>query len=848
LGSCVLGVALLGAVCVSAEEPARQWHALPVDGGLDEVARAAGIGPGLPAWRVLYEACRRRHGLWGEDSGSAPADAVLAPREGSVPLPLAPSFWRGLLRERGAVPDGKLAVAILGDRRAALFYRGLAGLDEETLAALATDEAALRRIERRYADVVGAFGARFAVRGGTVAVPGGAEAEEIWQAVVGESPRAPLSFLSRLVEKGEGRLAFLYDSLARLELPRQRLALGLPSAPGTDPADPLRALYKVFAADTAWWRTGHGAFARPDADAARVLREVRLAGDGTLAPPASRAFWAAVFDVKTTTPEEVRASPRADLAWLASRIGTGDPAWRRLKLEQLAFAQRVFGASAETQPKEALQALEGLVDLRALVLALERFGSTDPAFYAAAIGGARSALVFQVPEDLARAHAGLQGALGVIDRARFGGAVATAVAEGLVRSLVQVPLPSVVPWERGIGGWVAQTLVPTLAKAVGIDASDPDQVLLRAIAGVSLERPASPAFDWEGLWYRAQPERAELRRLEGVRRRQAGPSLREVLRGCQEPAERERHACAGAVGEALTSFVYAAHLGEPDGPALRGEDPSRRHAFLPDPWALPSEMSGPGVPWHVQGSLLGLETALARLSLHRLDADAMPERAPMIDAAQRRRLSVFAGLASPIDVRDADQDALAAAVAAGRRRAQALAPASADLAAVARDAALDPWRARSLEWLLQHDQAALASFFSLGELAYLGAPNGGRWDGWGAPDPTLAGLRLRLTSPRPLDESSGRRPEPALAEGFVGLGVRAAVHLAHRGLPASLAPALVSRLLPDLFLEARPVAPDDRLALEAWARDQPAERLDDVVAALVGRGPLQPAPAPGRTR
>jgi hypothetical protein len=50
-----------------------------------------------------------------------------------------------------------------------------------------------------------------------------------------------------------------------------------------------------------------------------------------------------------------------------------------------------------------------------------------------------------------------------------------------------------------------------------------------------------------------------------------------------------------------------------------------------------------------------------------------------------------------------------------------------------------------------------------------------------------------------------------------------------------------------MFVEARPVAPDDRLALDAWVREQPADRLDDAVAALVKRGPLQPAPAPGKT-
>jgi hypothetical protein len=186
-------------------------------------------------------------------------------------------------------------------------------------------------------------------------------------------------------------------------------------------------------------------------------------------------------------------------------------------------------------------------------------------------------------------------------------------------------------------------------------------------------------------------------------------------------------------------------------------------------------------------------------------------------------------------------------VASGRARVQQLAQASPELEEVARDAGLDPWRARALEWLLEHDREALHAFFSLGELAYLGSPSGGRFDGWGAPDPTLTGLQLRLPPPRPLDDSSGRRPEPALAEGFVDLGVRAAIHLAERGLPASLAPVIVSTLLPDLFLEARPIAPDDRLALDAWARDQPAEKLDDAVASLVGRGPLQPAQSPGKT-
>jgi hypothetical protein len=842
--SCLVGVAALVAVCARAEPAGRQWRALPVDGGIDSISRAAGLEPGLPAWRVLYEASRRTHGLWGEDSGSVvePSEPFPA-REGAVPLPLAPAFWRGLLRNGKALPEDQLALAILADRRAALFYRGVAGFDEETLAALAAEGGTLLRIQRRNFDTLAAFGSRFSVRGGVVAVPGGAETEAIWQAVVGESPRAPARFLQKLVERDQGRLAFLYDSVARLDPARQRLALGLPAT--ADAAGPLRALAAAFAAEATWWRSGRGAFARPDADAARLLRELRLSEDGGIAPPASRAFWAAVLEGEPASAEAIRASPRVDVAWLAARVGSGDSRRRRLRLEQIAFAQRVFGPAAEQAPMEAIEALSGLVDARALVLALERLGSRDPGFFAAVVNGARAALVFQVPEDLSRAHAGFQGALGVVDRARFNGALDTEAAERLVRSLVAVPLPAVVPWERGLGGWVQNTLLPELAAAVG-GGRDADETLLKAMAGVFTLRPAGSAFDWEGLWYRAQPEHAELRRLEGVRKRQGGRGLGDALRDCRDPAEAQRRTCAHVVAEALVSIVYASHLGEPGGPALRGADPAPRHSFEPDPWALPVERMGPGIPWHVQGSLLGLETALARLALHPLDADALPDRVPVIDAVQRRGLALGAGLASSVEVADPDRDALAAAVASGRRRAQALRAGGPELEAVARDAGLDPWRARALEWVLAHDPEALESFFSLGELAYLGEPAGGRWDGWGAPDPVVAGLKLRLRPPRPLDDSSGRQPERALAEVFVDLGVRVAVHLAERGLPACLAPTLIATLMPEMFVEARPVAPDDRLALDAWVREQPADRLDDAVAALVKRGPLQPARAPGK--
>jgi hypothetical protein len=758
----------------------------------------------------------------------------------AVALPLAPDLWRRLLG-RGDLPDDQLALAILADRRSSLLYRGLAGLDEPTLAALAAEPEVLQRIHQRHADAFAAFGGRFRVRDGAVDVPGGEEAAPAWGELLGVSPREPLPFLLALLAENGGRRAFLYDAVARLDPPRQRFALGMQHPPGPARTGAVRALAAVFDGERTWWRREGGAFARPAADAARQLREVRLGEDGTLAPPAARVFWEAVFDGRVVAtaewPEVALNSPRADAAWLAGRVGTGDPESRLLRFEQIVLAQRVFGDTPTVALPGAVFALRSLREARALLLALERMGTRDTALFAAAVRLARR----RAPAG-ASAHRILQGALGVIDRARFARTLDLGAVERLVRSLLEVPADE--EQARAVASWMETALLPELARAVygSRPPGDPETTVLRAMAGDRVEESESlPPFNWEGLWYRPDPGRGEFVRLERVRARQGNVPLAAALRVCGGPAERGRDRCAAALGPALVSLAYAAHLGDPEGPALGGEDVSLRHDFGEQPWALPEEVSGPGVPWHVRGSLLGLERALARLLLRGLSADELP-RSPPVLAPQRRALAAPAGLANPRDLSDADRDALAAALEAGRRRVAALRAGGPDVEAVGRDAGLDPWRVRALEWLLEHEPSAAASFFSLGEILHLGASRAERWDAWGVADELVSGLRPRLPPPLPLDETSGRPPDPALAEGFCDLGLRVAAHLAERRLPASLAPALVSTLLADLLVEARPVAPDDRLGLDAWVRSQPRDRLDDAVAAVAGRGTLQPAP------
>lgn len=844
-------VLVAGLAPAAALAQARQWQALPVAGGSDALSAAAGLPPGLPAWRVLFEAARRRHPLWGERAGGATASDPSARRAGGstrVPLPLAPDLWRRLLG-RDDLPDDQLALAILADRRSSLLYRGLASLDEPTLALLASDPETLLRIHERHADVLAAFGARFRVRQGVADSPGGEEAAPLWLEVLGVGPQNPLTFFMSLLAQNGGRRALLYDAVARLDPPRQRFALGLQLPSGPARTDAVKALAAVFDAERAWWRGEGGAFARPGADAARLLREVRVGADGALAPPAARVFWEAVYEGKVVARAEwieaVRESPPADAAWLARRVGTGSAATRLLRLEQLAFAQRVFGDVPPAALPEAVVAVRSLSDARALLLALERLGARDPALFAVAAGVARRA--GPGAGDASSAHRTLQGALGVIDRARFARTLDAAAAERLVRSLFEVPVGGG-EGARALAGWVEAALLPELARAVygSQPPGDAETTVLRAMAGARVEAGEDgPPFEWEGLWYRADPGRAELKRLERVRARQGNVPLAAALDVCRSAAQGGRDRCAAALGPALTSLVYAAHLGDPDGPALAGEDPSLRHDFGAEPWALPEEVTGPGVRWHFRGSLLGLERALALVSLHRLAGDEFPDEPPVIDAALRRALAAPVALANPRDLSDADRDALAAAIEEGRRRAAALRAGDPEIEAAGRQAGLDPWRVRALEWVLEHEASAAGSFFSLGELLHLGAPGEERWDAWGVADELGAGLRPRLPRPLPLDEASGRAPERAVAESFGDLGLRVATHLAERRLPACLAPALASTLLADLLVEARPLAPDDRQGLDEWVRAQPRERLDDAVAFLAGHGVLPPAPTPG---
>jgi hypothetical protein len=903
----------------AAPAAASGWYPVAAPGGVANLARSAGLQPGLPRWRALFEITRRLHPTYGEMAGSTRALKDVAsyldsvkPHPGSpagdanarrtsvsaaeaVPLPLGPEVWRRAFFRRAST-DETVVDGILRSRRASLLYRGLVRLDEETLGFVAQHADILADLARVELDAFSVFAGSWRVRDGRVAVPGGEEAAPLWEAAVGEKVSRPARFLQKLASRDSGRLFFFYDAVDGLDLPRQRFALGLAHGP-----DHSGAVFKIvreaFSRESTWWRPGWGSYSRADVDAGLLLREVRVHSSGQMAPPASRVFWRAVFG---EGPGSDKEGSTVDAAYLAQRVANGPPEVRRTRLDQLRLAQRVFADAPPALVGDAVKAVQGLEDREALVYMLERMGVTDPDLYAEALRASHE-LDRLEGEAQSRALAQFQGVLLILDRARFRRTLDVVAVESLLRWLFAVPLSERGEFEGRIAAWLTDSALPVLAEAVyGGEAPGSAEVIVgRAISGAVLPREGeAPPFEWEGLYYHADPGLADLQRFERVRERAGGNSLEPVLAFCRaargkepladrlaelrtiarelgppafpetpegppSPREAVEEAAKEAdkddgeeranarlvragdalLADALLAIAYAPHVGDDPGEALPGGNVARRHVFGDAAWRLASEKIAPGQRWHVEGALPGLDLGLARLQLRRLSPE-VPTRPPGIDTRARLAFAQGAALLNPVELDDRGRDQVAAAIRRGRERVRQLRNDPAALQAVAREAGLDAFRRSALPFVVAREPSALPGFFSLGELFRLGVPEA-RSDAWGAP--ALAeggGWQLRMPPPRSLDDLAGKRLDELLAARLPDLALRAAADLSSRRLPGALAPGLLTYVITDLAEEVEPIGHDDWLAVSRYLLDIKPARVDDYVAALAGDGPLRPAADP----
>jgi hypothetical protein len=399
---------------------------------------------------------------------------------------------------------------------------------------------------------------------------------------------------------------------------------------------------------------------------------------------------------------------------------------------------------------------------------------------------------------------------------------------------------------------------PTLDEALGVSralarmragAVDPDDarrlesVIADAVRTLrAIDADASDIdFGWRTPTLAQQRALLDLERAAGTGDVAALPRLAPSLAGLGDML----------LADVLTSFAYATALGNPDSRVLLGVNVAYRHDFglsqadgairRRTAWGFPQPVTDSRLPWHVAGSLFGLDAGLSALALRRVVIDA-DLHAPVLNSSDRKTFVDTVVLLNAFDMTDADRDAIVSALGAGRRRLTAAAGDEARLDALAEAARLDGWRRQQLRWLRTHDPARMTDVVSLAELVRIGGvADGVDLRAWGVGvQPVNGCLCTWFPAPNDWHSYTGRPGLGLIGAQVADLTLRVAELMKALDLPAALTPAVLSAATLDFVDGVEPAYDDDWPALVAAARALTRERVEDYTAALTIGGPLIP--------
>ena len=831
---------------------------VPVRGGVAALADAIPISPAPDRARFMAEAVRvvyswpqtgpytnepMRRRIAGFFAASRSGDPV-----DEIPVPLPAAVWSKAVFHRTVSRDD-LAGAILGDRTAALICYSLAGLDDETLQFFSTHESLLSRLSERAPAAFAAFGESLHIKDGRLAVPGGDGAAPAWEAIVGEKLDRPDRFVQTLFENDRGRVAYLFDILAHLDPATLSLTIGSPSVN----AESLKRLASLVRRAFPEWDVTTAPFVRAPADLSAFFGRLRATAGVESGGAALRTvtFWHKVFDETAST-----GDMQADVVWLAEAILAHPPRERERRLDLFGSVERVFGSAPAGD--DTVAAAHGFGSYSVLMLTLERMGVRTPAVYAAAAQQAEKLSAL----DSTRGSIALsqfQGALALVARLASVRSIDTATAESLSRDLFALRLDDSGHYATAVASWMSEHVVPRLPPASSTQTVD--DVILGGAAGPTASERA-PRLEWEGQRYRIDPATAELGRLRRARDHQEGVSFATAL----EAASMARTLGALApradviradtlLGEALLSFAYACDLGDPEGTILIAGDPARRHDFgydLPGRDARMKAMWGIAAietrkgPWHLVGSALALDVAMAPLALRRISVDRVPE-SPMLNLMQRDQFAATVAIMNTSTLTDADRDRIADGITAGQRRIAALAAGGETPETISRAVDLDGWRAQALTWTMAHDREHVPALFSLTETLVLGGGSPSAFGVWGTYAFRTAGcLCSRLAAPGEWRRWWGLSQAGLPAILVADLPLNVAVLLHNLQLPAVLAKPVLAAAMQDFVDATNPTDGNDWLTLSRAAQVVDRTRFEDYVASAAADGPLVAESESGR--
>jgi hypothetical protein len=319
----------------------------------------------------------------------------------------------------------------------------------------------------------------------------------------------------------------------------------------------------------------------------------------------------------------------------------------------------------------------------------------------------------------------------------------------------------------------------------------------------------------------------------------------------ERTAEAIFEVCDRVLADALMTLAYSLDLGDPNGRAMLGGNVSHRHDFgfaavnseerLSIPWSVPAQAVAPGEPWHVRGSVLGLDVGLANLGLHRISTDKAM-KVPVLAPLEGETLAQTVALFNAFEIRDSERDSIAAAIRTGRERVTALQQQPATLDALADEVAMDGWRRRAVAWAIGSEPARVASYFSLRDLLALGhGDSGPALDRWGM---SALVSNACLCTAMPFEGRwplfVGRPQLGVLSTQAADLNLRVALALQEHALPSALAKGVLASATQDYIDDVKPIDSNDWLTLVRWPQAVSDERMEDYIAALTAGGQLVP--------
>jgi hypothetical protein len=530
--------ALLGWPSWAALPPSREGLLVP--GGTAQLLDVVGIRVPVDRDRSLPLLVRALHDKKSVSLGSGPVAAVekylTAAASAKTGGEFVPALLPHALWERsvfgGKIKAETLAVRILTDREAALLYYGLFSLDEETLAFFVGHPSLISTIYRHDAGVFAAFADAVSVRDGRVVLPGATPWAEQWEALVGGPAAKPETFIPRLLHRDNGRLAWLFGTVRRLDASRQAFAMG-PARIG------LRSLYSSFVGFDDGWAGPDTPFSHfAELDASMILERVAATPDGEMASPAGRAFWEAVFadgrtfEAPAPAASAVPGHERATAAWLIDLLKRTPVKLRLAHLDAVLFAQRVWAAAEREHvpidQSSLVETLSAFPGHEALIVTLERMGLVDPRDYAAAVRAADTLTSgFDLPRQSLRL-AIFQGAIALVARMREVRTLSAAAARDVCLGLFPLASNDATHFPGEMARWVETSLLPAQPRESVAEMAGAEARLIDALSGPSPTLPAR-TLEWEGNRYVVDLAAGERTRLRRILRKLGGSDLDDVL-------------------------------------------------------------------------------------------------------------------------------------------------------------------------------------------------------------------------------------------------------------------------------------------------------------------------------